>query len=157
MQPMSRFVNLCNRQYVVGETYPLIPYEGRSQASHSHYFACVTEGWRNLPEILAERFPTVEHLRKYALIKTGYADERSFVCKSRAEAIRLAAFLEPIDNYAIIDAREATVKVYTAQSQSRAAMGARVFGESKTAVLQYISQLIGTDVTSLSNNARTAA
>lgn len=157
MQPLPRFVNLCNRQYVVGETYPLIPYEGRSQASHNHYFSCVTEGWRNLPEVLAERFPTVEHLRKYALIKTGYADERSFVCKSRAEAIRLAAFLEPIDNYAIVDAREATVKIYTAQSQAKSAMGARVFGESKTAVLQYISQLIGTDVTSLSQNVKNVA
>ncbi len=37
----------------------------------------------------------------------------------------------------------ATVYRFTAQSQSRKAMGAKLFQESKTAVLEFIEDLIG--------------
>jgi len=57
--PLKRFGPLCDRHYVVGETYPLVVQEQRSRASHNHYFAALHEAWANLPEVLAERFATV--------------------------------------------------------------------------------------------------
>jgi hypothetical protein len=74
-----------------------------------------------------EEFPTAEVLRKKMLIRAGYADERSIVCASKAEAQRVAAFVKPMDEYAVVTVREAVVRVYTAQSQSIKAMGAKPF------------------------------
>jgi hypothetical protein len=133
----------ADRQYVVGEVYNLEHREERSSASHAHYFAMLNECWQNLPDDLAERFPTSEHLRKYALIRTGYRDERSHVCSSKAEALRFAAFVRPMDDYAIVVPSESVVTVYTAKSQSVRAMGKKEFGESKTKVLDFCANLIG--------------
>src|SRR5213075_1352363 len=83
----------ADRIYTVGQRYHLEHREERSSQSHAHYFACINEAWQNLSPALAERFSSPEHLRKFALIKSGYRDERSFVCASKAEAQRLAAFL----------------------------------------------------------------
>jgi hypothetical protein len=148
---------LADRHYVVGETYSLVPHEDRSAASHNHYFASVTEAHNNLPEHLAERFPTPEHLRKFALIKAGYRDERSIVCASKAEALRVKAFVEPIDDYALVIADGALVTVFTAKSQKLRAMGKKAFAESKDAVLRVISEMIGTDAGTLQANTARAA
>ena len=156
MVPQQRFNRVCAKQYVVGETYPLIPMEARSQASHAHYFAAINEAWSNLPEDLTERFPTSEHLRKAALVKAGYADERTIVCASKAEAQRVAAFIRPMDTYAIVVVNEATVKVFTAQSQSMKAMGKKAFQESKDKVLEILAEQIGVQVDALSSHARAA-
>lgn len=157
MAPLPRFAGLCDKQFVVGETYRLAVTEERSRASHSHYFASIEEAWRNLPEDEAERFPTSEHLRKWALCKTGYADERSIVCASKAEAQRVAAFIKPMDDFAIVVVSEATVKVYTAKSQSLKAMGKKVFQDSKTAVLDLLSSMVGISAKELDANAGRAA
>ena len=146
---------LADRHYVVGETYCLIPHEDRSIASHRHYFASINEAHQNLPEELAERLPTPEALRKYALVRAGYRDERSIACASKAEAQRVAAFIKPMDEFAIVTVEEATVTVYTPKSQSMRAMGKKVFAESKDAVLRIISEMIGTDAATL-NQARAA-
>lgn len=148
---------LADKYFTVGEDYSLVPHEDRSAASHRHYFASINEAHGNLPEILAERLPTPEHLRKYALIKAGYRDERSIVCASKSEALRVKAFVEPIDDFAIVLADGATVTVFTAKSQSQKAMGKKVFAESKDAVLRVISEMIGTDVGTLRQNTAGAA
>ena len=92
-------------------------------------------------------------------IKCGYADERSIVCSSKAEAQRVAAFIRPMDSFALVTVHElsALVRVYTAQSQSMKAMGKRQFQESKTAVLDYVAGLIGTSAEALAKNAGRAA
>lgn len=148
---------LADRYFTVGEEYSLIPHEDRSAASHRHYFASINEAHSNLPELLAERLPTPEHLRKYALVKAGYRDERSIVCASKAEALRMKAFVEPIDDFAIVVAEGSTVTVFTAKSQSLRAMGKKAFAESKDAVLRIISELIGTDAGTLRANTARAA
>lgn len=156
MVAQRRFQSVCDKQYAVGEVYSMIPQEARSRASHNHYFASIEAGWLNLPDHEAERFPTAEHLRKYALIKSGFADERSIVCASKAEAERIGAFIKPMDHYAIVVVREATVKVYTAQSQSNKAMGKKVFQGSKDAVLDVIARLVGVKPAELQQNAEAA-
>lgn len=148
---------LADKFYVVGEVYRLAPHEERSAVSHRHYFAMINEAHNNLPEELAERLPTPEHLRKYALIRAGYRDERAIVCSSKGEAMRVAAFVRPIDDFAFVDTDGLVVTVYTAKSQSMRAMGKKTFQASKDSVLRVIAELIGTDPATLRENAARAA
>lgn len=129
--------------YTVGERYIMVPVSHRSDATHKHEFAWLREAWMNLPEALADDFPTSEHLRKFALIKAGYFDSHTITCGSRAEALRVAAFIKPIDEFAVVVTNAATVTRYTAKSQSRKAMGAKDFQESKTAIMDLIAGMIG--------------
>ena len=154
---IPRVPGVAQRQYEVGETYRLEVREERSTNSHNHFFASINEGWLNLPEHVAERFPTPDHLRKYLLIRTGYRDERTIVATSKAEAQRIAAFIRPMDEFAVVTVREATVAVYTAKSQSVRAMGAREFAASKTAVLDALAAMIGVERKALEANAGKAA
>jgi len=154
---IPRRPRLADKHYVVGESYRLAPVEERSMRSHRYYFASLNEAWKNLPEALAERFPTSEHLRKYALIKAGHYDQRSVVAASKAEAQRVAAFIRPMDEYAIVGVSDATVTAYTAKSQSMRAMGKQTFRESADAVLEIVSAMIGTSRETLQQNAEKAA
>lgn len=123
--------------------------EHRSKVSHDHFFASVAEAYKNLPEDIAADFASEDHLRKWALIKAGFRDERSIVASSRAEALRLAAFVRPFDEFAVVVVREAVVTVYQAKSQSLRAMGKAEFQRSKDAVFDVLAKLIGTDVSEL--------
>lgn len=143
MVPLPRFARRCDAEYVVHQHYRLAVVEDRSAKSHSHYFASLDEAWLNLPEEYGDRWPSSEHLRKWALIQAGYRDERTFVAASKAEALRLATFLRPMDEYAVIVVRESVVVVLTAQSQSLKAMGRKEFGESKRKVLDIVWNLSG--------------
>lgn len=143
MIPLPRFQKACDAAFVAGERYKLEPIEERSALSHRHYFAAVNDAWLNLRETEAERFATSEHLRKWALIKAGYHDERTIVCSSKAEAHRLAAFIKPMDEYAVVLVFDATVRAYTAKSQSLRAMNRKDFQESKDKVLAILSDMIG--------------
>lgn len=131
--------------YTVGERYILAPVSNRSDATHKHEFAWLREAWMSLPEHLAERFPTAEHLRKWALIRAGYSDSHTITCSSKAEALRLAAFIRPIDEFAVVITNEATVTRYTARSQSRRAMGAKEFQDSKTKIMEVVAKMLGVE------------
>lgn len=151
------FARMCDKRFIVGERYRLDEISERSAASHAHYFAAINEAFQNLPEGISDQFDTPEKLRKFALIKTGYADQRQIVCASKAEAQRLAAFIRPMDEYAIVTASEAVVTVYTAKSQSMRAMGKAEFQKSKSDVLDYLASLVGTTPRTLEQNAGRAA
>ena len=157
LQPLPRFHNAFGAQFTDGEQYRLEEVKQRSRSSHNHYFVAVEEAWKNLPENLADRFPTDDHLRKWALIKAGYRDERTFVAGSKAEAQRLAAFIKPIDDHAVVLVREAVVIVYTAKTQKMRAMGRDEFQASKDAVLRVLAELIGVDHGDIERNAGKAA
>ena len=77
MWPRPAFVREANEQFVVGETYRLVEFEDRSAESHAHQFAFINEAWKNLPERLVKEFPSSAHLRKRALIETGFYHETS--------------------------------------------------------------------------------
>jgi hypothetical protein len=141
--PLPHFIKRCNATFVDTMRYKMEITEERSTASHSHFFAALNEAWANLPESQADRFPTSEHLRKWALIRAGYSDQRQIVCASKAEALRMRAFIAPIDEYAIVTVNEAVVTVFTAKSQSYKAMGRREFNDSKSKVLDIVAELIG--------------
>lgn len=133
------------------------PISHRSKVSHDHFFAQVEDMYENLPEDMAGDFGSAEHLRKWALIKAGFRDERSFVASSKAEALRIATFLRPIDEFAIIIVREATVTQYTAKSQSMRAMGRAEFQRSKDEVFRVLEELTGIEPGQAATHAGRAA
>lgn len=141
--PSRYWAKEADKQFVVGDHYRLAEHHDRSTASHNQYFAAINEAWESLPDDLLAEYPSPEHLRKKMLVKAGYADERSIVCASKAEALRVSAFVKPMDEYAVVDVREAVVRVYTAQSQKYHAMGKAEFNESKQKVLDQIDKLLG--------------
>lgn len=151
--PVASHKRYVAQTYGDGEIITFTRLEERSQASHGHYFALLNQAWANLPEELAERFPSQDHLRKWCLIKSGWRDERTTACASKEEAERTAAFIKPIDDYAIVVRHENTVIVWTAKSQSMGDMGKADFQQSKDDVLRVLSELIGTDVSSLHHAA----
>ena len=158
LEPASPlFQKLADAHLCIGETYVMVEHQERSHKSHSHYFASVTDAWRTLPDRLLEEYPSSEHLRKKALIRKGFADERSIVCASKAAALSVAAFIKPMDHYAIVVARESVVTVYTAKSQSMRAMGKKEFAESKQAVLDFMDDLLGVERGQTEQNAGKAA
>lgn len=148
-----RWAKAADEGYVIGEVYPMAAEPAASKKSRDHYFAVVGEAFKNLPEAYDGRWPTDDHLRKWALIKAGYSDERSIVCASKAEALRVAAFVKPMDPYAVVVPSEAVVTVYTAKSQKLKAMGAKEFKESKDAVLGVLADLLDVTPEALSRAA----
>jgi hypothetical protein len=141
--PLPPYLPACQRRYVDGEVYRLEASQERSDVSHRHYFAQLHEYWLKLPEPMADRFPTDEHLRKWALIKAGYRCERTIVAESESQAAEIAALAGELDEYAVVVVRGTAVIVMTAKSQSRAAMSRQEFQESKQAVLDVCARLVG--------------
>lgn len=146
----------CDEHFVVGEFYTLEIRQDRSARSHAHYFASVNEAFNNLPDELSARFPTAEHLRKWALIRAGYRDQKPIVCANANEASIVASYIRPLDDYAAVSVRDDIVIVLTAKSQSYRAMGAKEFQKSKTAVLEILAKLIGTTTQALITAGETA-
>jgi len=147
MIPVSRHTERAIKIFVPNQVYVLTAIEERSYASHAHQFAWLHEKWRDLPEVLKTRFPTSEHLRKHALIMSGFRNERAYVCSSIAEARRMAAFLGNMEEHSIVSIRGDVVLYWTAQSQSYPAMGKAAFQRAKSAVLQYTDDLISGEIT----------
>ena len=141
-EPLPGFRKRADGAFVVGQVYHMEPVEERTARAHRHYFALINEAWQSLPDDFAERFPTPDHLRKFALIKAGFADSRQIVAASKSEARRLAAFIRPMDEYAVVSVSDAVVTVWTARSQSTKAMDKATFKASKDGVLAAIEQLL---------------
>jgi hypothetical protein len=140
---VPRVPRLADKHLVVGETYMMVPHEDRSDATHKHEFAWLREAWMNLPEDIAVDYPTAEHLRKRALIEAGFCDETIVDAGSKAAALRTAAFVRAIDDFAMVFVKDQFVIRRTAKSQSRRAMKKDEFQASKTAIMEIISNMIG--------------
>lgn len=132
------------------------PRKARSKVSHDHFFAQLADLYHTMPEEVTERLPTFEHFRKFCLIRTGWRNEMSYPCATRAEAERWARNLRPLDEFSIVTVTGATVIVWTAQSQSMKAMGKERFQKSKDDVLGYAYSLIGISPDTLSHGLRAA-
>lgn len=148
---------LCDAELVVGAVYFMAPEERRSDKSHRHEFAWLREAWLQLPEALADRFPSEEHLRKAALIDAGFFTETMIDCGTKAAALRVAAFARGKNEFALVITRGPVVVVREAKSQSRRAMEPKEFQESKTAILETVCGWIGVTPEALERNAGRAA
>lgn len=145
--------HLSRLDYGQGEMITVEEVLERSAKSHKHYFAVIAEAWQHLPEGLADDYPNSETLRKRALIKTGYCTKTEVLCATNAEASKAAAAFSAADPYCLCEISDRALRIWRAESQSVKAMGGKRFAESKEKVLHWISNLIGADVTSLSEAA----
>jgi hypothetical protein len=143
MVPLPRYANVAKRQFVVSEEYPLVILEARSRASHNHYHAAIHEGFQNLPEKIAARWPTEDALRYWLLTETGWYEEDEFVFDSEAEAKAAMPKIRKRQPYARIMRKEATLFVRYAKSQSAAAMGKSEFEASKKDCLELLDHMVG--------------
>lgn len=156
MVPPARFQRKCDEVFVIGQWYDLVEHQGRSPVSHRHYFAVVRNAWANLPHKIAGEYATPEHLRKRALILAGYHHAVHHVCKTKAEAFRLAAFIRPLDEFAVVVVEDKTVSHYRARSQDLVAMTPKEFQESKDKVFAVLADMIGVDPTTLGRQKEAA-
>jgi len=137
-------------RFAQGEVIPLDVWHPRSKASHDQFFALVSEAHGTLPEHLAERFPTPDSLRQYALCKAGYCDVDTFTAASKAEALRLSAFVKRTAGEGIqVVVDGPNVTRLTPHSQSMRAMGGQTFQESKAKCLEVIADLLDVPVAAL--------
>lgn len=138
-----RSLEAADDRYGAGEIVWIDPERPRSKVSHDHFFIVVREAWQTLPEHLGSRYPTEDSLRHFALCKAGYCDVETFVASSRAEGLRLAGFIRAgaKDGVQVVVNGPAITRL-TPHSQSLKAMGAKVFQESKAAVLEAIADLL---------------
>jgi hypothetical protein len=154
------FAKVCDHAFTKGQRVLLIEQSERTPQSHAHFFASIHDTWANLPDHLAVEFPTPEILRKHALIMSGFRRERKFAASSAAEARKIAAFLRPqerSDDYAIISVHGSLIVEWKAMSQSYSAMPKGVFQKSKTAVIEYLADMIKVDPETLKREAGRAA
>jgi hypothetical protein len=157
MVPLPRFIKECNKDFVVGEVYRMEVVHERSSASHRQYFAAINEAFHNLPHHLASHFASSETLRKWCLIKTGWANTQSIVCKDLIDAARFADLLGRMTDDSVVVRKGNVIKIFTAKSQSVRAMNKDEFQRSKQDVLDLLATMIGTSAEELTDNAGKAA
>ncbi|MDP3869136.1 hypothetical protein [Phenylobacterium sp.] len=143
MWPRPAFRKEADRQFTVGETYRLGELAQRSHETHAHQFAWLNEAWKTLPERLAAEFPTAGHLRKRALIETGFHRETILDVGTHEAAVQVATTLRSKDEFAWIVVRGHVVVMREARSQSKSAMKPEDFQKSKQAILEWVSALLG--------------
>jgi hypothetical protein len=139
---------IADKAFVVGQHYWLEEVSDRSWISHRHEFAWINEAWQTLPYAVAEKFPTPEHLRKAALIATGWFNETILCANTREHALRVAAYAKGEDEFAHIRISGSTVVVRKAKSQRMRGpgrMNKADFQASKDDILGWISELIGVE------------
>lgn len=154
MEPAKGFRNHCDKSFIIGERYILAPWEERSGASHRHEFAWLREAWMNLPEELAEMYPTETHLRKRALIQAGYFNETVVDVGTKAGALRVAAIMQGDNLFAHVVTRGTLVVRRTALSQARNRMNKKDFQESKQAILEIVATMLKVDPEKLEQEGR---
>jgi hypothetical protein len=138
----------ADKEYVIGRRYWLEEVSDRSWISHRHEFAFVRSAWENLPEALADTFPSPEHLRKAALIATGWHRETVFDAGSNAAALRFAAYAKNEDEFAHVLVRGPTAIVRKARSQrmhGHDRMDREEFQKAKDDIMGWIANLIGVE------------
>lgn len=146
----------AERAFDVGGRYLLATHYERSAGRHRAYFAAINEAWHSLPHDAQDELPSPEHLRKYALIKTGWRNERSIILGSHQEAINVGAFVASMDEYAIVLPQDYRLVVWTARSQSYRAMSKDEFNQSMDDVLDYVAGLIGVSRVELEHEGEVA-
>jgi hypothetical protein len=142
--------------YELGRKYWLDEVSERSWVSHAHEFAFIAQAWDNLPEALMDKFPTPTHLRKAALIATGWYRETIVEAGSKPAALRVAAYARGEDEFAHVVVRGSTVIVRKARSQrmhGHDRMDKAEFEASKADILGWIAGLLGVSAEDLMRSA----
>lgn len=128
-----------------GKIYDVDVRTDRSIKSHSHFFASLNEAFLNLPEAHRLDIPTVEHLRKRAMIHTGWAHSYRIPCASGRAVSDLSKLLRETDAYVVcVPMKDNVLAVYKARSMSMRDMKKAEFQKCKDDVLAWAWDLVGT-------------
>lgn len=158
MEPVGqRAKNEADRQFVIGAVYRLVEERERSEISHKHEFAWLRTAWKNLPENIADEYPSPDHLRKAALIEAGFFTQTITDVGTNAAALRMVPIIKAKDQFCVVIVRGPILVVRDAMSQRKRAMPPDVFQRSKQAILEIVAQMIGVSPETLSRNAEKAA
>lgn len=157
MVPLPRFQRLFDEMYAIGEEYPLMPLEERSQASHNHYFAALTEAFDNLAEEYAQEFNGFDHFRDWCLCREGYCTSKRYVMNTAEDARIFRDAMKEDNANAIIRIEGNVATVYRPMSQSRPAMKKQLFEDSKRDVLARAASMARTTPTQLKKEAGRSA
>lgn len=129
--------------YHEGDVYLLDAHDEVSAASRGHYFASLKDAWDSLPDEQLKRFPSVEHLRKWALVRAGYCVDDYRTYGTPEDAKIAARHIRAHSQFGVITVEGNIVLVRTARSQSSREMSREEFQESKTKVLNIVEDLLG--------------
>lgn len=155
MVPASAlWLRKCQERFGEGVEYVFEEVHEKSERSRRHFHALVREAWLSLPDKIAGDFATPDHLRKYCTIKAGFHDKRSIHCESVAEARKVASFIRPMDEYAIVTTTENVVTVWTAKSTT--GMRHAEFQDHKDKVLDVIAAMIQVEPETLAQQTESA-
>lgn len=138
----------ADKAFVIGQRYWLEEVSDRSWISHRQEFAWIAEAWNNLPEALADKFPSPEHLRKSALVATGWHREMIIDAGNAAAALRVAAYAKGRDEFAHVTTRGQTVTVRWARSQrmhGHDRMDKAEFERAKADIVGWIAELLNVE------------
>lgn len=155
----GHFIPLASHKRYVADTYgdgevvTLSLVEERSPQSHRFYFSVVNKAFENLPEDLADRFRSANHLRKIALIRAGYRSEITINFDTVEDAQKAGTVLQAIDDFAIVSVYGTSVTRWEAETQETRVMGRERFEASKNAVFNVLAEMIGVDPTTLLSEA----
>lgn len=135
----------CRKALQIGEPVTLFVLQARSEKTHRHQFAWLHDALESLPEKYAGEpwAASTEHLRKYALISTGFFTATVVTTAGEDEAWRWKPILQGLDPYSIVSVKGDVIYRFVAQSQSMKAMGKERFQRSKTEILNFVARLIG--------------
>ena len=142
LTPTPQALRSCQERFSPGTVYAVEAIDERSHAAHARFFARINELWQNLPEIMQHDYPSSEHLRKRALIETGYATEQVHTCQTKAEAQRFAKLIRTREEFSIVIVSGDVIRIFAPMSQSFAEMGSKKFYQSAEAVEGWILALI---------------
>jgi hypothetical protein len=156
MIPDAKFKKLAERQFIKGERYVLEAHDQVSHKERAHYHATIAEAHSNLEGDVLERYPTPEHLRKWALVKAGWrtVQHQSFDTEARANWV--ATMIRSKDAFAVVTVQGKLVTVYTPRSQrvGPGCMTREEWQQSKRDVLDIVSGTIGVSRKALEKEGR---
>ena len=151
--PHNKDKAICASAYQPEQYVEFTDVKPRSKREHNWWFAIVSKAFKNLPEHLAPRFPSAEHLRAYVLVSAGYCTMATIPVAGNVSVKEVAAALRLISPFAVIRISDSVINVFVAKSQSEAAQKAGgEFREVVEKALQEMASMLGCDPVELLEN-----
>ncbi len=141
--PEARFQWQCQQDYAVGEKYQFEALPMRSIRSHNHFFISIEDAWLNIRDDYPKKFPSPEHLRKWALVECGYCTERVTVYDTAKDARQAAKEIREENPHDVMQVKGNILYKWRPLSQKVLQMDAVKFQKSKTDVLDLLASMIG--------------
>lgn len=156
MRVQPDFARRARAQYRNGWGYVLDESQDRTPLEHRHLFGMIRRAWENLPDKLVTEYPSPLALRKKALVRCGFFNEARIIHDNALDARRTAIQAAADEPFALVSLRDTVVIIRTAKSQAEHKMAKDEFRASQEALLAFVSNLIGVDVTTLRKQAEAA-